>query len=328
MQSACSSTSRFGFFTRKPPEAQSKADHEALAAASIASTLFPNGTPDEFSQVAFKKLQQNAENALRILQAAHTEQVAALRKATSERNIQADELEASVTRNEHLKAQLLELAERSAQQDKLISSLQTENEQLKANETALRSIRVITDYTSPNSQEPKLQNRSSRISSAESTNSASTDMSGTNASVFSNDDVLNERSPGTSVGCPSPSPTLKRARCRATTPSVSISQVEHLKSLTTNIETVVGNVPAQMQACPICHGVDPHEAWNVLGVIRAENAGLKDRIMELENGQDAAMGLLDWRPVELQALNTRVERIMSKSDDDEVDSDMMRGTIC
>lgn len=319
MQSANNSTSRFSFFSRKAPSIHRTLDTDGLIDLNISETLFPDGLTDEFSPAAYKNLQQNAEGALRMFQTAYRDQRVILRRITSEKNVQADELEASTTRNEHLKAQLLDMAERAAQQEKLLASLQTQLEQMKANEAALRSIRVITDHTSPDTCVSETRrNRVSDVSFTDSVDSASTDMS-TSQSVFSNDEDLNERSPGTSVGCPSP--TLKHI-CRIISPHIKASQVEHLRSLTTNIENT--EAPTAAQSCSNCHGVRQHEAWNVLGMIKAENAGLKERIQELQQSQDNVMDLLEWRPVELNDLNTKVKRVMSGNYGDED----MRGTIC
>lgn len=319
MLSANNSTSRFSFFSKKSSTTQLKSDADILSDINISEALFPDGPVDEISPAAFKNLQQTAESTLRKFQTAYRDQGVILRRTSSEKNVQADELEASTTRNEHLKAQLLEMAERAAQQEKLIASLQAENEQMKANEIALRSIRVITDHTStdPLVLETR-RNRSSDVSLVDSVGSASTDMS-TDESIFSNDEDLNERSPGTSIGCPSP--TLKHT-CRVVSPHIKASQVEHLRSLTTNIENA--GTSTRGQHCPNCHGVRQHEAWTVLGMIKAENAGLKERIQELQQSQDNVMDLLEWRPVELHDLNTKVKRVMSGT----YDHEDMKGTIC
>jgi len=332
MQSANNSTSRFSFF-RKAPLVQANSHEEDLESQSIRETLFPHGIPDEYSPTAFKNLQQNAEAALKTFQQAYRESMLAMRRAVSEKNIQADELEAAQTRNEHLKAQLLEMADRAAEQEKLIYSLQAENEQLKANEAALRSIRVITDHTSTDPSEtftgtrrPPRRNRSSDASYTESIDSASTDLSNA-ASIFShdanNDAAL--RSPGTSVGCPSP--VVKHSR--VVTPSIQQhSQAEHLRSMTTNVMVAVPD-------CQKCHGLrSNNEAWDVLGVMKAESAALKERIQELEKANESAMDLLTWMPSDLSDVSARCGAAISGRSsiaalDNEVlrEDESMRGCI-
>lgn len=333
MQSANNSTSRFSFF-RRASIAQTRSSQDDVENLSIRETLFPDGTPDEFSPAAFKNLQQNAEGALKMFQQAYRESMLAMRRAVSDKNIQADELEASQTRNEHLKAQLLEIADRAAGQEKLISSLQAENEQMKANEAALRSIRVITDHTSADqldtsagTQKPARRNRSSDASYTESIESGSTDLS-TAPSIFSNDASNNHdlRSPGTSVGCPSP--TIKHARL--VTPHIQQHpQAEHLRSMTTNVMVAVPE-------CQNCNGLKAHEAWEVLGVMKAESAALKERIQILEKANESAMDLLTWMPNELSDLSSRCGSVLSgraglQSMDDELshgyDDPNMKGCI-
>lgn len=305
MQSANSSTSKFSFFSRRSTTVQPQAQPDEIADLDITEVLFPERLPDEICPASFRILQQNAESALRLLQNAYKAQSITLKKAMSEKNIQADELEASVTRNEHLKAQLLEMADRSAEQEKLISTLTSENEQLKANEDALRSIRIINDHTSleaaptfDRSRSVK-RNRSSDVSFAESVDSDTTALSSAD-SVFSRDEHDLQRSPGTSVGCPSP--TLKHA-CQVTTPRIQTNPTaEHLKSLTTDIVT---------PGCHICHGVRPSEAWQVVEMMKAENTGLKEQIMTLEKSQESAMGLLTWMPIEMNDLTSKCQRMLS-----------------
>ncbi|KAK5942139.1 hypothetical protein PMZ80_006093 [Knufia obscura] len=322
MQSANNSTSRFSFF-RRPSVAPVRPHQDELESLSIRDTLFPDGHPDEFSPAAFKNLQQNAEGALKMFQQAYRESMLAMRRAVSEKNIQADELEASQTRNEHLKAQLLEIADRAADQEKLISSLQAENEQMKANEAALRSIRVITDHTSADrlesatgTQRQSRRNRSSDVSYTESIDSASTDLS-TAASVFSHDGNNDNdlRSPGTSVGCPSP--IVKHAR--VVTPHIhQHSQAEHLRSMTTNVMVAVPE-------CQKCHGQRSDEAWEILGVMKAESAALKERVQVLEKANESAMDLLTWMPNDLSDVSSRCSAALSgRSSLAAMDAELMR----
>ena len=294
---ASANSSRFSFF-RKPQPAQAKPQADDLANVDIKEILFPEGPIDEFSPAAFKNLQQNAEGALRLFQNAYKDNQIALRKTTSEKNIQSDEMEASDTRNEHLKMQLLEMAERAAEQEKLIASLQAEVEQRKVNETALRSIRVITDHTStdqsttqdhftqrPQRSRPFRANRSSDISYTDSLDSDSVDLS-TTASIFSHDQNNDRdlRSPGTSIGCPSP--VMKHA-CVVVTPNIH-NPPEHFEPPMPQYTEVV----QQVMECQKCHGLRPHEAWEVVSMMKMESTMLKGRITELELAQHSALDLL------------------------------------
>lgn len=296
MHSANSSTSRFSLFSRKSSTVQPKSKPDDLANLDVKSLLFPDGPADEFSPAAFKNLQQNAEGVIRLLQAAYKENLTALKKTTSERNVQADELEAEQMRSAHLKMQLTEMSDRAREQEMSLVSLKAENDKLKANEVALKSIRVITDHTSleqsftpEHVDTPRLRNnRSSDVSFAESVDSAASDMTHAD-SVFSHEAdgglAAHMRSPGTSVGCPSPA--LKNAIV-AVTPSIQHSpQSEHLRSLTTNI---------MVAECQKCRGMKPSEAWDVLSVMQPENQALKQRVLELEKVVEEAFSICVWHP--------------------------------
>jgi hypothetical protein len=173
------SGSRFSFF-RKASQLQSPTivDADELSTLDIRDTLFPAGPPDEFSPAAFKNLQLNAEGTLRRFRDAHVEQQKNLRSLVATKTSQADDLEACQTRNEHLKLQLVEMAEKAAEQERLI--------------TALRSELAVS------------RNRRNRTSDL-STLSAESDDSSV-VSVFSAADSMD--SPGTSIAA---SPVMKHA---------------------------------------------------------------------------------------------------------------------
>lgn len=307
MSSANNSTSRFNFFRR--PSTVHLPSTDELESLNVQDTLFPNGPVADFSPAAFRSLQHNAEGALRMFQQAYRDVLVANRRIVSAKNIQADELEASQTRNEHLKAQLLEMADRSSEQEKRLASLQAENGRLRANEADLRSVRLVTDHTSSDeSQKPSHEqmrtrrNRLSDVSTTDSIVSASTNPS-MPPSVFShneNDAEGYTRSPSTSIGCPSPvikhsGPVVKDAR--VITPHIQRIP-EHLHSLTTDVRFAV-------HECQNCHGVRAHEAWDVIGMMKAESTALKQRIEELEQAHDTAFDLCTWQPDELHDMNTK-----------------------
>lgn len=301
---APANSSRFSFFRKTSTTVQPRSRVDDFVNLSTKDILFPDGPSDEFSPAAFKNLQQNAEFVLRLFQTSYKENLTTLRKVVSEKNVQADELEASNTRNEHLKMQLLEMAERAAEQEKLIASLQAEVEQRKANETALRSIRVVADHTSMSdsaaSEEDTYQqplcrpfraNRCSDVSYTDSLDSASSDLSVT-PSVFSDDqnDSPNTYSPGTSVGCPSP--VMKQA-CKAVAPSI-----QHLPEYFEPPMPQHTEVVHEVTECQKCYGLKPHEAWEVVSMMKMESAALKGRIAELEVAQDSALDLLSGLTLE------------------------------
>ena len=274
--------SRFSFF-RKASQIQSPnpTDGDELSTLDIRDTLFPAGPPDEFSPAAFKNLQLNAEGTLRRFQSAHIEQQKATRSLSATKQSQADDLEASQTRNEHLKLQLVEMAEKAVEQERLIAALRAElnvAHDRPSSETHDMSIRKVSATSNHNhlSHGPFRRNRSSNIS----TLSAESDES-SNISVFSNADSMD--SPGTSIAA---SPVMKHANLHYT-------NVHHSPSVITHREherTVI--VPIEVPECQKCHGVRATEAWDVVAMMKAESQALKQRIGELEGANDEVLGLI------------------------------------
>lgn len=276
---ASANSSVFSFFGRKPT--QTKTDPSELINLNVQDVLFPHGGLDDYSPASFKNLQQNAEGIIRSFQAAYAANLAELRKIASDLNIQQDELSTHRDKNECLKMQLLEMADRAHEQEKSLADLRLENEQLKANEAALRSIRVIQDNTDHHDGAQRRstyrRTRSSDVSYTDSLDSASDAMS-ISPSIFSEDDTAH--SPATSVGCPSP--VLKQARI--VSPSMHHQpRFEHPQPLNANV---------MVPECQNCYGMKSSEAWDVMNVMKAESAALKTRIAELELAQDGALDLL------------------------------------
>ena len=260
--------SRFSFF-RKPSQAPLNTSEyqDELAQMDIREALFPGGTPDEFSPSAFKNLQLNAEGTLRRFQNSHNEQQKTIRSVTSAKNVQTDELEAAQTRNEHLKLQLGEMAERAAEQERLIAALRTE---LGASRCPLNSIDLQQSSirkVSQNSTPRYRRNRSSNISTSESENGSD------NISIFS-EPMSAMDSPGTSVAA---SPVLKHA-------------VMHQPRILQAFGQHAAVIP--VPECQKCHGVQRNEAWDVISMMKAESQALKEHITELEGAQDDALDFL------------------------------------
>ncbi|KIX10512.1 uncharacterized protein Z518_01595 [Rhinocladiella mackenziei CBS 650.93] len=264
--SATPGISRFNFF-RKPTISQPCPDGapvDELAQLDIREALFPHGYPDEFSPATFKNLQLNAEGTLCRFQQAYRDQRKSLRNVTSTKNVQADELEAAQTRNEHLKLQLEEMAERVAEREKTITDLRlqlkTQRQSLDPHLSQQQSIRKISPESStaeePNPRLKYCRNRSSDISTSGESELGS-DVSSV-VSVFS-EALSSAPSRMTSI----PSPVLKSS-----------------------------HVAYSGDHCPKCHGLNASEAWDVVGMMKMESEALKQRISQLESAQDDALDFL------------------------------------
>ncbi|KIW96929.1 uncharacterized protein Z519_02320 [Cladophialophora bantiana CBS 173.52] len=251
---AVSTMSKFNIFRRSTMTQNAPEDLDELAQLDIDDALFPHGHPDEFSPAAFKNLQLNAEGAIRRFQQAYKEQRQSLRSATSIKNVQADELEAAQTRNEHLKLQLQEMAERAAEQEKLIADLRAQLSAQLSLESQQQSIRMVPQDIDSKPRPKYRRYRSSDVSTS-GESEAGSEVSSV-VSIFS-EALSAAPSQNTSIA----SPVLKSA-----------SMVR--------------------DNCPRCHGLRSSDAWDVVGMMKMESAALKNRIAELESAQDDALDFL------------------------------------
>jgi hypothetical protein len=278
------STSRFGFFRKapQPPEKHGTDPNDELANLDVTAALYPGGLPTEFSPAALKNLQVNAEGTVARFQRAYQENLRALRAVTSEKLVQADELEAAQTRNEHLKLQLTNMAERAAEQEKTLHTLhqELETERLRRrdeDEARKQSIKLVpgglvgNDDVLDDSVLPR--RRKNRVSQASSVNTSES------GSIFA-DSVFSEPSPGpysptTSAGA---SPVLKH---------VPLFAVNNTQSIHTGSPRPL----TQLSECTRCR-VSPSEAWAVVDIVQLESRALKHRIAELESAQEDALDFL------------------------------------
>jgi uncharacterized coiled-coil protein SlyX len=159
--------SKFNIFRKNTVTPASAEDSDELAQLDVEDALFPRGRPDEFSPAAFKNLELNADGTIRRYQQAYRDQRQSLRSTTSTKNVQADELEAAETRNEHLKLQLQDMAERAAEQERLIAELRADlAAQRSSLESHQQSIRMVPQDTDASPRPSYRRNRISDISAA------------------------------------------------------------------------------------------------------------------------------------------------------------------
>ncbi|KAJ9612572.1 hypothetical protein H2200_004169 [Cladophialophora chaetospira] len=220
-----STMSKFNIFRRSTTTLAPPEDTDELAQLDIDTALFPHGRPDEFSPAALRNLQQNAEGTIRRFQLAYREQRQSLRTVTSTKNVQADELEAAETRNEHLKLQLQEMAERAAEQEKLIAGMRVQlGQQRSSFESHQQSVRMVPEEKDTDSRPNYRRNRSSDVSMSEDSEVSSV------ASVFS-EQLSIAPSNATSVESPENPTRTDCLRCHGMRPSdawdvVSVMKIE------------------------------------------------------------------------------------------------------
>lgn len=263
-RSTNASISRFSFFRKSTVSLPRETlGEDELVTMNVEEALYPHGRPDEYSPAVFKNLEQNAEGTIRRFQHAYTEQHLSLKQITSAKNVQSDELEAAQTRNEHLKMQLQEMAERATEQERMIAHLRAE---LAAQQSSLdtfrpqqQSVRMVSD-DGPREADSTPRSRYRRKRSSDISTSGESELGSDVSSVV----------------------------------SVFSEPLSSVPSQTTSIASPVSKVTMMggREDCPNCHGMHTSEAWDVMNVMRAESTALKQRIAQLESAQDDALDFL------------------------------------
>lgn len=305
---------RFSFFGLKrtddsKQELPEPADDEFLS-LDITAALFPRGSSDLNDHEAFNALKNNAENLTRRLQAAYKQRTFALHEAMADKSEKQEELEETKTRMGNLKLQLDGMAEKVLQQDKAMKAMVEELEQEKQlrrdDEARHHSIMLIksseddsndlgTDLRTPKRNLKRASN-CTLDSGFESGDESLAD------SVFSRDGL---GSPVSTITVPSPSPSQitlspptstpmipapKESKPAAAPPARQSAYDRVLKGLAST--GLASSLKGNSSKCTICYGVPASEAWGVMGVLKDENKGLKERLGELEMVVDDCLSLV------------------------------------
>ncbi|APA10534.1 hypothetical protein SS1G_06938 [Sclerotinia sclerotiorum 1980 UF-70] len=322
--------SMFGFFSSpkapaKAIELPSDPDSDEYLTLDIHSSLFPLGAADPFSPAAFKNLQSNAEGLLLKLQTVYKLRTIQYHEMKAEKDAQGEELEEAKIRAEHLKLQLEDMAKKFNEQDTamedLVTQLAVEKQarveqrdqhiaQIKRTEEAAR-IAYRASYCSTVGEEDLGIPPDIRAKWRKS--AGSTDLSGE-----SDDDMASGG--GESVFSRSRSPTLTvstvmtRDSTRDSTPDIpsSFGRVGALQrdaQFTNNPTIVIPTKPkpqtsafrkilgigssesSPTNTCSNCSGQGTSMAWDTVGLLRAENKSLKDRVSHLEGAVDGALDI-------------------------------------
>lgn len=297
---------------------------EDLSSLNINDALFPPScfpsNQDPYSPTAFNDLLTNAEKLLTRLQSAYVQRTHTLREISSSRDALAIELDQANTRAESLRSQLEVMAHRGTIQDQRIVELErelqeskscqytaailSENNSLVYSPSTLENqanniLSTVNDDSGQDSNTGRISWRSS-ISSAQlsaevDTAGESDAESGTTDSLFSR-----SRSPAptttsvaTSIMSDDTPPTLQRflpfsvgskfgARMRPALPSQKSSS---------NSRSPKDSFPFET-GCPNCRGKNNNLAWDTVELLRAENMGLKEQIVTLQDGVDGALAAI------------------------------------
>ncbi|RAH81853.1 hypothetical protein BO86DRAFT_94799 [Aspergillus japonicus CBS 114.51] len=313
------SSSPFSFFgLKRQGEARLELPepaHDEFLNLDINAALFPPGFSNLEGRDAFDALRSNADTILRRLQAAYKQRTFALHEVLADKSEKQEELEITRTRIGNLKIQLDGMAEKVIQQEKAMKAMAEELEQerqlrRKEEDARRRSVMLIRssdddDGTSDLAAELQTPKRSMKRASNGTFTSDSGFDSGDESlaeSVFSRREVL--ESPASTVA---PSPNISQVTLSTpTSVPVKSSPKKELKPAptpparqSTYDRVIKGLTPKGITSswnnsskCNICHGVPSSEAWSVLGILKEENRGLKERLGELENVIDDCLCLV------------------------------------
>jgi hypothetical protein len=327
-KTSTASTSRFAFFSTKtatPAQRQIPAElSDELLTLDIRSALFPTGENDPFSPAAFKNLLTNAEGLLLKLQTAYKIRTISLHELAGEKEVQAEELEESETRAQHLKMQLEDMAQRVTIHDeemkKVVEELNKER-QARAEEKEARekSINLIKAHTASSSEEifthsedleVELQGRQRPWRRSNGTINSETSLESDDESVFSRSMSPNLASVS-EISTPemgqavfakvvniSPKRTVERPKPvqqRSTFQKIlkGISTTPDDESQTRKEKGEEDELGMADEGCRNCRGGPSSVAWDTVGLLRAENKGLKDRMASLETAVEGALDLVN-----------------------------------
>ncbi|PWY75174.1 hypothetical protein BO70DRAFT_398582 [Aspergillus heteromorphus CBS 117.55] len=293
----------------------------------VNAALFPPGFSQLEGRDAFDALRSNADTMLRRLQAAYKQRTFALHEALAEKNEKQEELEVTRNRIGNLKVQLDGMAEKVIEQEKAVKAMAEELEherevRRREDEARMRSVLLVRTSDDESTSDLGVELQTPKRSMKRASNGTFTSDSGFDSgdesvseSVFSRREVL--ESPASTVApspnisqitlstptsapvqppkelkptpAPAPVPKPKPTRAPASTPAPKQSTYDRvLKGLTP--KSIASSWTGSK--CNICHGVPSSEAWSVLGILKEENKGLKERLGELENTIDECLWLV------------------------------------
>lgn len=293
--------SRFSFLANRvsPPKStpQSSNANDELINMDISTVLLPTSSIDSISPAAFKTLQQKAESLLLRLQAAYKERTISLRDMAAEKETLAEETQGAKMTARHLKTQLEDLSTKLTEQDEammdLVDELAEEKLARREEEEARRRSLGIVEHIPPATSSHlriSLENTVSDLgldseddSPAESVSSTRIDtysptMSMSSVSTMGSPEAYH--APDFQAASPSPGPARLCLPTRPTTKGRSALRQDGI------VEE-----PSQ-SACANCNGVRASEAWSVVGILKEENANLKERVVELEGALDGCLDVV------------------------------------
>ncbi|EGR45984.1 uncharacterized protein TRIREDRAFT_123321 [Trichoderma reesei QM6a] len=287
------------------PVVVSKSDDELLN-LNIEASLFPNGAPPDgqaFSPAAFKNLQQTATGLLKKFQTAYHRQAQTIQELMAEKEAQDDEKAEADTRTRHLKMQLEGMAQKLADTEGVMQALMEElnkEKRLRMEERANARDKFLTPSEGSISEdlcveEDQQQRKRGWRRSGETSKtdfSFETDEDSVEAaSIFSRprSPTLTALSVISDVESPAPPGPPSRTStfgggANGPAPSRVLrgSQPPQMTTFQKLFKGISGDPNRDINGCRNCQGQDASIAWDTVGLLKAENKTLKERVSELE----------------------------------------------
>ncbi|KAL7948289.1 hypothetical protein V8C42DRAFT_246561 [Trichoderma barbatum] len=277
------------------------AHSDELLNLNIETSLFPKGSPPDgqtFSPAAFMNLQQTATGLLKKFQTAYHRQSVTIQELMAEKEATDDEKAEADTRTRHLKMQLEGMAQKLADTEGVMQALMEElnkEKRLRMEERANARDKFLTPSEGSISEdlcvEEDQQRRRGWRRSGETSKtdfSFETDEDSVEAaSIFSRprSPTLTALSIISDVDSPAPpGPPSRTSTFGGTGPSRPLrnSQPPQMSTFQKLFKGISGDPNKDINGCRNCQGQDASIAWDTVGLLKAENKTLKERVGELE----------------------------------------------
>lgn len=287
------------------------AHNDELISLNIETSLFPKGSPPDgqtFSPSAFMNLQQTATGLLKKFQTAYQRQAVTIQELMAEKEAQDDEKAEADTRTRHLKMQLEGMASKLAETEGMMQALMEDlnkEKRLRMEERAAARDKFLTPSEGSISEDLGVeedQQQQRRRGWRRSGETSKTDFSFETdedsveaASIFSR-----PRSPTLTAlsiisDVESPAPTGPPSRTSTFGPSrpVRNSQPPQMSTFQKLFKGISGDPNKDINGCRNCQGQDASIAWDTVGLLKAENKTLKERVSELEEAVEEVLDVVN-----------------------------------
>jgi hypothetical protein len=243
----------------------------------------------------------NSEGVLLRLQTAYKLRTMALHELKAEKDSQEEDLEETETRVHHLKMQLDDMAQKTLEHEKGMAALRDElaaerKARLDEEEARKRSVLLVkVDNHNHIDRSSRKMRRGKRDSAGTFQSDSGFESEGESSasSVFSRNMVaVSPVLTSSSMASPDPNQTAEFSEARRpfTPPKRASTFQKVLNGISSTAEEEAEEV--EMQSCSNCQGMKVSEAWGVVGMLREENKGLKQRVGQLESEVDACLDLV------------------------------------